>query len=88
MQDQVAQMEATVTQVTDERDKAQTALKRLTDEVKAKEEQWASESQVSIHPASSPSSPSLLHYFSFRLCFLVISGKLNHIPLSCSHFLY
>lgn len=47
LQEQMAQLEATMTQVTDERDKAQTALKRLTDEVKAKEEQWASESQVS-----------------------------------------
>ena len=46
MQEQVVQLESTVTQFKDERDKAQTALKRLTDEVKAKEEQWASESQV------------------------------------------
>ncbi|MPC38537.1 Rootletin [Portunus trituberculatus] len=45
MQEQVGRLETTVAGLKDERDKAQTALKRLTDEVKAKEEQWASESQ-------------------------------------------
>lgn len=47
LKDQLAKMESTVTQMADERDKAQLALKRLTDEVKAKEEQWTIESQVS-----------------------------------------
>lgn len=69
MQEQLAQLEATMTQVTDERDKAQTALKRLTDEVKAKEEQWASESQVSGHPSFPSSFPSSLHSFPFCLYF-------------------
>ncbi|XP_071552290.1 LOW QUALITY PROTEIN: uncharacterized protein [Panulirus ornatus] len=45
LKEQLAKMESTVTQITDERDKTQLALKRLTDEVKAKEEQWAVESQ-------------------------------------------
>lgn len=57
MQEQLAQLETKVTQVTDEKDKAQTALKRLTDEVKAKEEQWASESQVSQQSTSSSFLP-------------------------------
>ena len=47
MQEQVGHLETTVASMREERDKAQTALKRLMDEVKAKEEQWASESQVS-----------------------------------------
>lgn len=46
LQEQLAKAESSLTQMTDERDKAQFALKRLTDEVKAKEEQWTAESQV------------------------------------------
>ncbi|XP_066951894.1 rootletin-like isoform X2 [Macrobrachium rosenbergii] len=45
LQQQLAKVESTLSQVTEERDKAQQALKRLADDVKAKEEQWVAESQ-------------------------------------------
>ncbi|XP_069959044.1 rootletin isoform X2 [Cherax quadricarinatus] len=45
LQEQLAKLGSTVAELTDERDKSQLALKRLTDEVKVKEEQWVIESQ-------------------------------------------
>nr|XP_045589168.1 chromosome partition protein Smc-like [Procambarus clarkii] len=48
LQEQLAKLDSTVASLADERDKSQLALKRLTDEVKVKEEQWVIESQWPI----------------------------------------